>query len=78
MSVSGVTAGFLSESELRGFLKSNGIKFSKLSLKKKEILTIGCQLLYLNKEDVLFISDNSTSDVLAESRLRSRRLGCSC
>lgn len=65
----------VSPMSIKSILKAEGVNFNKLSSRKRDILTIGCELLFLTKEDICYIADPKVSDSAAENRLCQKRLG---
>ncbi len=60
---------------LSNVLEEYGIPLSKVKkCKNYRLIKAGCELLYLSKEDVLYLMDDSISDVAATNRLKERRI----
>lgn len=66
--------GKVSKSDIDDVLKEAGIKKSSVDSEKMETIKIGCELLYLTKEDVIYMASPTTTYWAAQRRLSSRRL----
>lgn len=63
----------ISSKEFMQVIKSAGIPIKKVSKSRKGIIRIGCELLLLSYNDVVYMAQPGISDYEAQSRLSCKR-----